>query len=106
MSDQTTELERLRAENAELQRRLAEIGGTIDTLRDEALERRAEIRRLAEELPTAMSRRVLLGQMMRDVTHHPDKAGMLRRAVAKLGRAPRKALRSVRSRLGPRPEAP
>jgi hypothetical protein len=44
-------------------------------------------------LPTALSRHALITGMMHDVRHHPDKAGVVARAVRKLGRAPRKALR-------------
>lgn len=87
------ELVRLRAENAELRRRVDLAEASIATLRDEALQRRTEVRALAEALPTAMSRHALVMGMLRDVRHHPDKAGVARRAVRKLGRAPRKALR-------------
>jgi hypothetical protein len=46
-----------------------------------------------------MSRRTLLLQMAADARHHPDKAGVLRRGVAKLARAPRKLWRLLRARL-------
>jgi cell division septum initiation protein DivIVA len=91
------ENERLRAENDELTLRFAELDLELATLRDEALERRAEVRRLAEALPTAMSRKALLLQMAHDVRHHPDKRRMLGRAVAKLGRGFKKAGRTVRA---------
>ena len=87
------ELEELRAENVELRRRVEAAETTIADLRAEALERRAEVRRLAEELPAAMSRHALVWGMLREVRHHPDKAGVLKRALRKLGRAPRKAMR-------------
>lgn len=89
----------LAAENAELRRRLEVAEGEIAAMRAEAIERRAEVRALAEALPTAMSRHALVMGMLRDVRHHPDKAGVLRRAVRKLGRAPGKAIRLVRQRL-------
>ena len=98
MPEATDEIELLRAENAELRRRITEVDAAIETLRSETLERRAEVRELAESLPTAMSRRGLLMQMAGDVRHHPDKAGLLRRAIAKLGRAPAKLARLVRDR--------
>lgn len=88
----------LRAENAELQRRVAEVDEALEVLRSEALERRAAVRELAESLPTAMSRRALLVQMGRDVRHHPDKIGVVRRGIAKLGRAPAKLGRLLRDR--------
>lgn len=50
---------------------------------------------MAEALPTAMSRHALVTGMLRDVRHHPDKAGVVGRAIRKLGRAPRKAVRLV-----------
>ena len=89
----------LRAENTELRRRVELAEREIATLRAEALERRREVRALAEALPTAMSRHALVTGMLRDVRHHPDKKGVLARAVAKLGRAPRKAVRVISRRL-------
>ena len=48
---------------------------------------------MAESLPTAMSRNTMVKAMLSDVKHHPDKVGVSKRAVLKLGRAPRKAMR-------------
>jgi chromosome segregation ATPase len=90
------EAAQLRAENAELKRRIEEAESEIAVLRDEALVRRAEVRALAEQLPLAMSRHALVRGMLRDVRNHPDKSGVVRRGVRKLGRAPRKALRLLR----------
>ena len=87
------ELEELRAENVELRRRVETAETMIADLRAEALVRRTEVRQLAEALPAAMSRHALVWGMLRDVRHHPDKAGVLKRALRKLGRAPRKAMR-------------
>jgi chromosome segregation ATPase len=98
------EIDRLEAENAELRRRIGLAQEQIDVLRAEALERRAEVRSLAEALPTAMSRHALVTGMLHDVRHHPDKAGVVRRGIRKLGRAPRKAARLLKQRL--RPAAP
>ena len=91
----SAEIDRLSAENAELRRRVDTAEQQIATLRDEALARRAEVRAMAEALPTAMSRHALVTGMLRDVRHHPDKAGVFGRAIRKLGRAPRKAARLV-----------
>ena len=99
-----TEIDRLEAENAELRRRIGLAQEQIDVLRAEALERRAEVRSLAEALPTAMSRHALVTGMLHDVRHHPDKAGVVRRGIRKLGRAPRKAARLLKQWL--RPTAP
>lgn len=93
------ELAALRAENTELRRRVDLATAELAALRAEALERRAEVRSLAEAFPAAMSRHALVMGMLRDVRHHPDKRGVLSRAVHKLGRAPRKAVRIVRERL-------
>ncbi len=89
------ELVRLAEENAELRRRVDAAQATIAELRTEAIERRAEVRSLAEALPTAMSRHALVHQMLHDARHHPDKRGVFGRAVRKLGRAPRKAARML-----------
>lgn len=88
-------MDRLRDENTELRRRVEAAEQVIGDLRADALQRRAEVRALAEALPTAMSRHALVKGMLHDVRHHPDKAGVLRRAIRKLGRAPRKAVRVV-----------
>lgn len=90
------ELQSLRDENEELRRRVDAANALIQQLRFEAIARRSEVRALAEAFPAAMSRHALVRQMTSDVVHHPDKVGVLRRAIAKLGRAPRKLLRMVR----------
>lgn len=94
-SDTSDELARLRAENDVLRRRVDEAEQVLSDLKAEALARRAEVRELAEELPAAMSRRAVVTGLLRDLVHHPDKAGVVRRAVAKLGRAPRKLARML-----------
>jgi len=88
-------LERLQAENDELRARVVAAEHALAALRQEAMSRRAEVRSLAEDVPAAMSRRTVLSAMLRDVRHHPDKPGVVRRAIAKLGRAPRKLARSL-----------
>lgn len=88
-----TKLEELTAENTELRRRVEAAEATIDELRAEALERRSEIRAMAEQLPAAMSRHALVRQMLDDARHHPDKAGVARRGA-------RKARREIRRVLG------
>lgn len=97
-SDDLDDLQRLRVENEELRRRIDVATEVIDELRAEALERRREVRELAEALPTAMSRHALLRQMAGDALHHPDRLGAIRRSVRKLGRAPGKLARIVRNR--------
>lgn len=97
-SEADGETAQLRAENAELRRRVEVAEALIGDLRAEALTRRAEVRELAQALPVAMSRHALVRSMLRDVRSHPDKVGVGRRALRKLGRAPRKALRILRRR--------
>jgi hypothetical protein len=94
MSESDRRCAELRAENDELTRRLELVDAELRQLRDETLARRAEVRALAEALPLAVSRRTLLGQMVRDVMGHPDKGRMTGRAVRKVGRAPGKLVRS------------
>ncbi len=95
-----TELDRLRAENAELRRRLDVVDAELVGLRDDALARRTEVRQLAESLPTAVSRRALVVQMTKDAVAHPDKAGLATRAVRKVARAPRRLAHALG--LGPK----
>jgi Tfp pilus assembly protein PilO len=92
----TDEIDRLRAENEALRSRVEAAEAALQTLRVEAMERRREVRALAEDLPAAMSRHALVSGLVRDAVHHPDKAGVARRALAKLGRAPRKLARMLR----------
>lgn len=82
----------------ELRRRVELADASIAELRREALERRAEVRALAESLPVVMSRSTLLRSMASDAWHHPDKPDVIRRAMRKLARAPRKAVRVLRRR--------
>ena len=89
------ELDQLRSENAELHRRIEVVRAEIDELRAESLERRDEVRRLVADLPTVVSRRTVVREMLREGVNHPDKPGVVGRALRKLGRAPRKALRLI-----------
>ena len=47
-------------------------------------------------MPSVVSRRAVLRELVAGAIHHPDKAGVAGRAIRKLGRAPRKALRMLR----------
>ena len=89
------EIDQLRSENAELRRRIEEVRIEIDALRAESLQRRAEVRELVADLPKVVSRRTVVRQMVIQGAHHPDKAGVMGRAVRKVGRAPRKAYRTI-----------
>ena len=87
------ELDHLRSENAELRRRVEVVQAEIDELRTESLQRRDEVRQLVADLPTVVSRRTVVREMVRESVNHPDKAGVFGRALRKLGRGPRKAWR-------------
>ena len=89
------ELDHLRSENAELRRRLDTTRTEIDELRAEALQRRMEVRQLVADLPTVVSRRAVVREMVREGAQHPDKPGVLGRGLLKIGRAPRKAFRLI-----------
>jgi hypothetical protein len=45
-----------------------------------------------------VSRKTVLRTLVSEGIHHPDKAGVACRALRKLGRAPRKAVRILRRR--------
>ncbi len=89
------ELDHLRSENAELRHRIEVVRAEIDELRAESLQRRDEVRQLVADLPTVVSRRTVVREMLREGANHPDKAGVVRRAFRKLARAPRKAWRMI-----------
>jgi chromosome segregation ATPase len=89
------ELDHLRAENAELRSRIERAQSEIDVLRTESLQRRDEVRRLVADLPAVVSRKSVIREMVREGLHHPDKMGVTGRAIRKLGRAPRKAIRLI-----------
>ena len=43
-----------------------------------------------------VSRRAVVREMVREGAQHPDKPGVVGRALRKIGRAPRKAFRLIR----------
>ena len=81
MSNDSSELDLLRAENEALKARVESAEAAIATLRAEALERRAQVRALVSDLPVAMSRKTLLRQVLRDAVKHPDKRGVVTRVA-------------------------
>ena len=87
------DVDALRAENAELRERVEAAEAAIAELREEALQRRQQVRDLVAELPVAMSRKTLLRQIVRDAVHHPDKRGVVVRVYNKARRGVRKAFR-------------
>ncbi len=86
MSNDSGELDSLRAENAALKTRVESAEEAIATLRAEAIERRAQVRALVSDLPVAMSRKTLLRQVLRDAVKHPDKRGVVTRVANKARR--------------------
>lgn len=65
----------------------------LEELRDESRHRQSELRELAAALPPAQSRRQLVAQMFSDLARAPDKAGVIRRVMVKVARAPVDLLR-------------
>lgn len=70
----------------------------LDALERASDDRRAELQRLAAEIPAAVSRRSVVSAVVRDVRHAPGKAMIARRAVRKLMRAPASLARRVSTR--------
>lgn len=60
----------LRAENAELRRRVELAEATISRLTEESLARESTARQLVADLPRAVSRKSLLVDMVRDIFGH------------------------------------
>lgn len=98
-NEQHTPIADVERDNVELRRRLAVAEAALAEMRIETLHRRAEVRDLAESLPSVVSRQTMLRSIAHDLRYHPDRSGIAKRAVAKAGRAPRKAIRLVRERL-------
>jgi hypothetical protein len=80
----------------------AAVEARLDALEREAVERRNELRAIAESLPAATSRRFVLTSMVRDLRAAPDRGTVARRTVRKLARAPRDAFRALAARSGSR----
>jgi hypothetical protein len=74
-----------------------DIGARLDALEHESQERRAELRRLAADLPAATSRRAYLSAMIRGVAEAPDKPTVAKRVLLKVVRTPVELVRSRRS---------
>jgi predicted nucleic acid-binding Zn-ribbon protein len=89
------ELDHLRSENAELRRRIDAVSAEIAEMRAESLQRRDEVRQLVADLPTVVSRKTVVREMLREGAKHPDKSGVFGRALRKLGRGPRKVFRLI-----------
>lgn len=70
----------------------------LDQLQRESVERRAELRALAAELPEATSRRALIRAMFASVSAAPDKPTVVKRVVLKVLRTPVDLVRRVLGR--------
>jgi len=68
----------------------------LEALERESDRRRAELQRLAAQLPAAVSRRAVARAALNDVVRAPDKLGIVRRGLRKIGRAPRALWRRLR----------
>ncbi len=60
----------------------------LEELERESDRRRAELQRLASQLPAEVSRRAVVSAAVRDLVHAPDKLHIVARGLRKLGRAP------------------
>ena len=67
----------------------------LTALEQASHERRAELRRLAAQLPAAVSRRALLVEAARDLRRAPNKTDIARRGLAKLTRLPAALVRRI-----------
>lgn len=65
-----------------------DVEAILDELQRESLERRAELRALAAELPEATSRRALITSMFASVAAAPDKPTVGKRVLLKALRTP------------------
>lgn len=70
----------------------------LDALEAESNARREELKRIAAQLPAAMSRRQVLRSLASDLRHAPRKGEIVRRGLLKLARAPRAAWRRATGR--------
>jgi hypothetical protein len=70
----------------------------LDELQRQSELRRTELREIAAQLPSAVSRRAILRAMLADLRSAPDKMGILRRALGKAARTPGDAWRAARHR--------
>ena len=65
-----------------------DVEAILDELQRESLERRAELRALAAQLPEATSRRALITSMFASVAAAPDKPTVAKRVLLKSLRTP------------------
>jgi hypothetical protein len=73
--------------------------GQLALIEAESNARREELRRIAAELPAAISRRALVRSMVVDLRHSPNKGAIARRSLSKLLHAPLHAAKRVQLRL-------
>ena len=77
----------------------ADVLSQLEQLEAESNARRDELRRIAAELPAAVSRRALMRAMVADLRSSPDKGAVVRRGAAKVLRAPLHAAKRLQLRL-------
>lgn len=76
----------------------ASIEERLTALETASDERRAELRRLADEVPAAVSRRALIAEAARDLSAAPNKGHIVARGVRKLARVPAALVRRLTRR--------
>ena len=75
---------------------IAQTAALIDDLQRESRERQAELRSIADDLPAATSRRVLIVQMLTSVREAPNRLEVVTRTLAKIARLPADFVRRLR----------
>ena len=79
----------------------ASVEAQLDALRRESLERTAELREIAAQLPAVVGRRAMIRMFLGDIRANPNKAEIARRGARKAGRTLRGAMRDVARRVRP-----
>lgn len=75
-----------------------EIEARLDALERASDDRRAELRRVLDDLPATLSRRALVSAAVEDLRTAPDKGAIVVRGLRKLGRIPGSLWRRARAR--------
>jgi hypothetical protein len=73
----------------------------LEALRRESLQRTAELRAIAAQLPAVVGRRAMIRTFLGDNRANPNKAEIARRGASKAGRSVRGAMRDVARRVRP-----
>lgn len=75
-----------------------DVEALLDQLQRESLDRRAELRAIAAQLPEATSRRALIASMFASIAAAPDKPTVAKRVILKVLRTPADLVRRLLGR--------